>query len=108
MNFIEIIAYRTTQGKIPYQDWLQSLRDSQIKARIRTRVDRLRLGNFGDCKGVGEGISELRIHFGPGYRIYFAQDGQTLVVLLCGGDKSTQSRDIEKAKFYWQDYKRRK
>ena len=108
MDLIETIAYQTLQGKIPYQEWLQSLRDSQMKARIRTRVDRLRLGNFGDCKNVGAGVSELRMHFGPGYRLYFAQDGQTLVVLLCGGDKSTQNRDIERALLYWQDYKRRK
>ena len=108
MNLIEILAYQTPEGKIPYQDWLKSIRNDQIKARIRNRVDRLRLGNFGDCKNVGVGVSELRMHFGPGYRLYFAQDGQTLVVLLCGGDKSTQNRDIEKALLYWQDYKRRK
>ena len=108
MNLVEILAYQTLEGKIPYQNWLKSIRDSQTKARIRNRVDRLRLGNFGDCKGIAEGISELRLHFGSGYRIYFAKDGRTLVILLCGGDKSTQSSDIEKACLYWQDYKRRK
>jgi putative addiction module killer protein len=108
MSLLEVIAYQTLQGKIPYQDWLQSIRDSQMRGRIRTRVDRLRLGNFGDCKSIGAGVLELRMHFGPGYRLYFAQDGQRLIVLLCGGDKSTQSRDVEKALRYWQDYKRRK
>jgi putative addiction module killer protein len=78
--------------------WLQSLRDSQTRARIAMRVRRLAFGNFGDVKPVGEGISELRLDFGPGYRVYFVQRGQVLIVLLCGGDKSTQDRDIAGAK----------
>ena len=77
------------------------------RACIRTRLDRVALGNLGDCEPVGEGVSELRIAFGPGYRVYFAQDGDTIVLLLCGGDKSTQVKDIKRAKEYWADYKER-
>jgi len=108
MNFIEILVYRTADGKIPYQNWLESIRDDRMRTRIRVRIDRLRLGNLGDTKSVGHGVHELRMHFGPGFRVYFGYDGQTIVVLLCGGDKSTQSRDIENALLYWNDYKWRK
>lgn len=80
-----------------YFQWFASLRDRQARARINARIRRLSLGNFGDVKPIGEGASELRIDFGPGYRVYFAQRGQTLVVLLAGGDKCTQDRDIKKA-----------
>lgn len=78
--------------------WLRGLRDRAAKARIEVRLDRLALGNPGDVRPVGEGISELRITYGPGYRVYYVQRGEVLVVLLCGGDKSTQSQDIERAK----------
>lgn len=71
---------------------------------IRTRINRMRMGNLGDNKSVGEGVSEMRIAFGPGYRVYFAIDKGTVVVLLCGGDKGTQERDIERAKRYWKEY----
>ena len=77
--------------------WLTSLRDHQARARINKRIMRLANGNFGDVAAVGQGVSELRIHYGPGYRIYFVQRGAVLVVLLCGGDKSTQSADIATA-----------
>jgi putative addiction module killer protein len=80
-----------------YFQWFDSLRDRQARARINARIRRLSLGNFGDVKPIGEGVSELRIDFGPGYRVYFVQRGQTLVVLLAGGDKRTQDRDIKKA-----------
>ncbi len=80
-----------------YSKWFNKLRDRKARARIDVRIRRLSLGNPGDVKPVGEGISELRIDYGPGYRVYFIQRGQTLVVLLAGGDKHTQSRDIEKA-----------
>ena len=80
-----------------YFQWFDSLRDRQARARINARVRRLSLGNVGDVKPIGEGVSELRIDFGPGYRVYFVQRGQTLVVLLAGGDKRTQDRDIKKA-----------
>ena len=81
-----------------FRTWLRGLRDERAKARIASRIDRLRLGNFGDVKPVGEGVSELRIFYGPGYRVYFIRSGDVLVVLLCGGDKSTQDRDVEAAK----------
>ena len=70
------------------------------------RLDRVSLGNFGDCHGVGDGVQELRIDYGPGYRVYFGQVGSTIVLLLFGGDKSTQAKDIEQAKRYWNEYRR--
>jgi putative addiction module killer protein len=78
-----------------YAQWFDGLRDRQVRARIQTRIDRLQLGNPGDVKPVGEGVSELRIDYGPGYRVYFVQRGQIVVVLLAGGDKRTQDRDIQ-------------
>jgi putative addiction module killer protein len=78
-------------------DWLTDLRDVQARARIAKRLDRLVDGNFGDAKPVGGGVSELRFTFGPGYRVYFTRRGQTVVILLCGGDKQSQSRDIDRA-----------
>ena len=96
--------YIARNGKAPFEQWMHSLRDKQTKARILTRIDRVRLGNFGDCESVGAGVYELRIHFGPGYRIYFGLHGEEVVLLLCGGDKSTQSRDIEAAQAYWQEF----
>jgi putative addiction module killer protein len=77
-----------------FSNWLGSLRDRQARIRIQVRIDRLALGNPGDVKPVGEGVSEMRIDYGPGYRVYFVRRGSTLVVLLAGGDKRTQSRDI--------------
>jgi putative addiction module killer protein len=89
-----MIEIRQTEA---YFQWFNSLRDRHVRARINARIRRLSLGNFGDVKPIGEGVSELRIDFGPGYRVYFVQRGQTLVVLLAGGDKRTQDRDIKKA-----------
>ncbi len=80
-----------------YTRWFNGLRDRQARARINVRIRRLSLGNPGDVKPVGEGVSEMRIDYGPGYRVYFAQSGQTLVILLAGGDKRTQGGDIENA-----------
>jgi putative addiction module killer protein len=81
-----------------YSNWISSLRDQRAVARIEVRIRRLSLGNPGDVKPVGNGVSELRVNYGPGYRVYFVQRGTTLIVLLCGGDKGTQVADIEKAK----------
>ena len=100
----ELRSYQTPSGKIPFQEWLSNLRDSKGRALIKVRVDRLECGNFGDCKPVGEGVLELRIKFGPGYRVYFAEDGPKIILLLIGGDKSTQAKDIKTAKGYWHDY----
>lgn len=93
-----------SDGSIPVLEWLHSLRDSRDRKRIQVRLDRITLGNLGDYKAVGKGVSELRLHFGPGYRVYCAEDGHEVVILLCGGDKSSQSEDIAKAHAYWQSY----
>jgi putative addiction module killer protein len=81
-----------------FDAWLTGLRDAQTRVRILTRLDRLAIGNPGDVKPVGEGISEMRIDFGPGYRVYFMRRGQLVIILLCGGDKASQTRDIKLAK----------
>lgn len=80
-----------------YSQWFNGLRNRQARARINARIRRLSLGNFGDVKPVGEGVSEMRIDYGPGYRVYFVRRGQALVALLAGGDKHTQDQDIRKA-----------
>jgi putative addiction module killer protein len=80
-----------------FDDWFSALRDRQGKLRIQARIDRAELGNFGDCAPVGEGVSEMRIHVGPGYRVYFVERGLEIVVLVAGGDKSTQAKDIKLA-----------
>ena len=103
----ELLAYRTLEGRIPFNEWLDDLDDQNIVARVLARLARVRLGNLGDCKSAGEGVFELRVDYGPGYRVYFAQKGRTLVILLCGGDKRTQDKDIQRAKQYWHDYKQR-
>lgn len=81
-----------------FDRWLKGLRDQRAIAKIASRLERLALGNAGDVKAVGEGISELRVDFGPGYRVYYKQIGKMIVLILCGGDKSTQERDIKNAK----------
>jgi putative addiction module killer protein len=104
----EIKNYITSNGKNPFSDWFTSLRDINAKAKIRATLKRVTLGNLGDYKSVGEGVFELRINYASGYRIYFGQIDAKIILLLCGGDKSTQNKDILTAKQYWQDYRRRK
>jgi putative addiction module killer protein len=104
----EVLIYQTEEGKAPYEEWVNSLRDRKAAAKVRVRIDRVLLGNFGDCDSVGGGVYELCIDYGPGYRVYFAQEGRIIVILLCGGDKRTQSQDIKSAQEYWADYRRRR
>ena len=87
---MEIQEYVTSSGKSPYNEWLNKLRDIKTQAKILQRIDRLRLGNFGDCKALGDGVYELRINFGPGYRVYYGKKQNILVILLCGGSKKAK------------------
>ncbi len=104
----KIKIYDTAEGKKPYLDWLKKLSDLTTIARIRARIDRLEEGNLGNYKPLGTGIFEFKFDFGSGYRVYFAVDGDEIILLLMGGDKSSQRRDIEKARQYWTDYLMRK
>lgn len=104
---MEVLRYVTESGKDVVGRWLADLNDAQAKARIAARITRLSVGNFGDCKPLQDGVSELRIDWGPGYRVYYAMAGRTCVLLLCGGDKRKQQADIKRAVEYWRDYKRR-
>ncbi len=100
----EIEVYTDEKGKIPFNEWLSNL-DFPIKARILERLNRIRDENFGDSKLLQDGVFELRFHFGSGYRVYYGKSGQRIVLLLTGGDKSNQKRDIKKALEYWKEYK---
>lgn len=104
----EIDYYIAESGRKPFKDWLEGLKDVTGRAKIRVRLDRVRLGNLGDSRSVGDGVRELKIDYGPGYRVYFALEGERLILLVLGGDKATQGRDIIKAKDYWCDHQRRK
>jgi len=99
--------YETPDGREPFEEWLDSLKDKNAQAIVIQRIDRVSVGNFGDCKSLGESIYELRIHYGPGYRVYFGDLDGVIVILLCGGAKRTQNRDINKAREYWQELKGR-
>jgi len=103
----ELQIYVTEDGRAPFSEWLASLRDIKARAKIRVRLDRVGLGNLGDCHGVGDGVQELRIDYGPGFRVYFGQVGSAIMLLLCGGDKSTQTKDIEQANRFWSEHRRR-
>lgn len=103
----EITIYITVDGEEPFTKWLEGLSDKRARAKIRTKIDRVSLGNLGDYKSVGKGVVELRVDYGPGYRIYCGLEGQTLVILLCGGDKDFQDKDIQQAQTYWADYRSR-
>ena len=104
---IEVRRYRQIRGSEPLTEWLKRLPDRQAKARLFARIDRLETGNFGDCKFLRDGVFELRIDWGPGYRVYYGRSGAHLVILLCAGDKRRQSADIECAVGFWNDYKTR-
>jgi putative addiction module killer protein len=104
---IEVLRYVTRSGRVVISDWLERLRDKQVQARIAVRFLRLAAGNFGDCRPLRDGVWEMRIDWGPGYRLYYAMAGRTCVLLLCGGDKRTQAADIERAIAYWRDYQQR-
>jgi putative addiction module killer protein len=103
----ELEFYRTQNGRVPFTEWFESIRDTRAQGRIEARLISLEFGNFGDYRSVGGGVFELRIHVGRGYRVYFGEVDNMVVLLLCGGDKSSQQRDIERAKTYWRDYKER-
>jgi putative addiction module killer protein len=107
MKEIELEIYETATGKCPFELWIKGINEIGTRAKILTRLDRLKLGNFGDCKALRDGVSELRIHYGPGFRIYYGKIGTTVILLLCGGDKGSQDKDIAKAKEYLQDYQSR-
>jgi putative addiction module killer protein len=104
---MEIRHYTTKEGVDPVQDWLKELADVKARVAVLRRIDRLAGDNFGDCKFCRDGVWELRIDLGPGYRIYYAAAGRTIVVLLLGGSKRSQASDIRLAVRYWQDYRRR-
>lgn len=102
-----IRAYTTEEGKSPYRKWFRGLNPAAA-IKVTTALERMEDGNFSNAKGVGAGVIEYKVDFGPGYRIYFGMDGETLVILLCGGTKKRQQDDIEAAKEMWADYKARK
>jgi putative addiction module killer protein len=102
-----LLRYRREDGCEPFTEWLNGLRDLKAQTRVRVRLNHLALGNFGDCEPVGEGVLELRVHVGPGYRVYCSRHGKAVVLLLTGGDKSSQQADIRRAKELWADWKRR-
>ena len=103
---IELIRYQDSFGEEPFTLWLSQLRDKLAQAQITKRLVSLEHGNFGDCSPAGEGVIELRIHVGAGYRVYCARHGQAVVLLLCGGDKRSQDQDIKLARKYWAQWKK--
>ena len=103
----EIHIYQTEDGRIPYEEYMDALRDRQAKLLIARRVQRAAVGNFGDHHSLDGGLHEMRLDYGPGYRVYYIYNGQTVVILLLAGDKSTQNADIKTARAYQADFKRR-
>lgn len=100
----QVVVHMDDKGNEPYLDWLTKLRNGQTRKRIAQRVARMASGNYGDFKSLKDGVFELRLSFGAGYRVYFGEQGDRVVILLMGGDKSTQNKDIEKAKEIWKEY----
>jgi|SRR5882762_3025239 len=106
-SVIEVRHYVAPSGKDVFDEWLTRLADSRAQAKIATRINRLALGNFGDCKPLRGGVFELRIDWGPGYRVYYGVLGRVCILLLCGGDKRKQTSDIERAIRYLKNYRER-
>lgn len=104
---LELLRYQREDGREPFTEWLGDQRDKIAQARIRIRLRQVQAGNFGDVEPVGDGVSELRIHVGAGYRVYFGRHAKAVVILLCGGDKRSQAADIKRAKELWAEWKRR-
>jgi putative addiction module killer protein len=104
---IELFRYQRADGREPFSEWLNAVRDKVAQARIRIRLSQVQAGNLGDCEPVGDGVIELRVHVGAGYRVYCGRHGKSVVLLLCGGDKGSQATDIKRAKELWSEWKRR-
>jgi putative addiction module killer protein len=100
--------YITEDGRKPFKEWLDRLRDITARQKVRVRLDRVRLGNLGRNRYVGDGVYEIKIDYGPGYRVYYGLEGKALILLLLGRDKSSQEADISQARAYWYDHKRRR
>lgn len=107
MTETTVLHYLTASGRCPFQEWTESVKSRIVKAAVAARINRIRSGTLGDWKVVGDGVFELRIDLGPGYRVYFGRDGETVVILLNGGEKRSQESDIKRAKGYWSDYEKR-
>ena len=107
MNKREVIIYETENGVKPLDTWFNSIKDPVVRFKISSRIDRIKTGNLGDWKPLGDGLCELKMHFSSGYRIYYSELDNVILLLLCAGDKGSQSRDIKKAKAYLNDYKER-
>ncbi len=104
----DVQEYQREDGTLPFSKWFRSLKDQQARTKVAKILNRMESGILGDYKFVGEGVFECRIHYGPGYRIYFGLQGEEVILLLCGGDKSSQQSDIHQAKDYWADYRLRR
>lgn len=102
---ITIKIYQNQQGQEPLKEWINGLKDKRTIARIYNRIKRVRIGNLGDYRIIGDELFELRFHFGAGYRIYYGRIGRQIILLLVGGAKASQKKDIQKAKLYWKEYK---
>ncbi len=101
----KIRLYVTPSEKIPFEEWLSDLKDRRGRVLIRLRIDRLRMGNPGKYRSLGDDLYELKIDYSPGYRVYYGEKGDSVVLLLCGGHKGSQSKDIQKARKYWKAYR---
>ncbi len=104
---VELRIYTDAQSNAPFEQWLETLKDRTARAKVRARLERVKAGNFGDCKAVRDGVQELRIDHGPGYRVFLSRQGPVVVLLLCGGDKGDQERAIRQAIGFLNDWKQR-